>query len=103
MIWREKIIMYKYEQERKHYNKKLLDEGVKNELKKSHRFDWKTFIIVCIGDFLGIILWNTINVEKYISNQFGRFFIEVLFLVAAISAVDGVVRLFNKFKNNKNL
>lgn len=92
----------KAEQERAYYNKKLIREGIKDELKKP--FSWKQFLIEFSQYFIGILigrrLITMIGTETLITNAAVRFIIEVLILAAMIMIVHlvyaGIKELMQK-------
>ena len=43
---------YTKEKEQEYYNKKLINETMKEEIKKPHKFDWKDSFL----SFLGLVL-----------------------------------------------
>ena len=81
----------KAEQERAYYNKKLIRDGMKDELKKP--FSWKNFLI-------GRRLITMIGTETLITNAAVRFIAEVLILAAMIMIVHlvyaGIKELMQK-------
>lgn len=88
------------EQERKHYNKKILKESFKDEMKKPHRIDWADMIAVFIGTMLGLFIQDVIDTEKLISNTVLRFCVDVLIIVIAILAVQGIFAVVRKLRQN---
>ena len=77
------------EQERAYYNQKLIQEGVKEELKKP--LSWKQLLIEFLQYFLGILIGRRmialIGTETLIANSAVRFIVEVLILAAMIMIV----------------
>ena len=88
------------EQERKHYNKKILKESIKDEMKKPHRIDWADMIAVFIGTVLGLSIRDAIDTKSLISNGFGQFCVNVLIITIAILAVQGVFAVVRKIRQN---
>lgn len=88
------------EQEIKHYNKKILKESIKDEMKKPHRIDWADMIAVFIGTVLGLSVRDAIDTKRSISNGFGRFCVDVLIITIAILAVQGVFAVVRKMRQN---
>ena len=92
----------KAEQERAYYNKKLIQDGMKDELKKP--FSWKKFLIEFSQYFIGILigrrLITMIGTETLITNATVRFIAEVLILAAMIMIVHlvyaGIKELMQK-------
>ena len=92
----------KAEQERAYYNKKLIQDGIKDELKKP--FSWKQFLIEFSQYFLGILIGHQlialIGTETLIANSAVRFIAEVLILAAMIMIVrlifTGIRKLMRK-------
>lgn len=91
----------KAEQERKQYNKKLLKESFNGEMKKPHRTDWADMIAVFIGTVLGLSIRDAIDTKRLISNGFGRFCVDVLIIVIAITVVHGIIALVKKLTAKK--
>lgn len=79
------------EKERRYYNKKLIKEGFKNEIKKPHKIDWKDIITNCIGISLGLTLTDKIKMDSLIHNSFGRFMAETFIVVAVIIVIKAFV------------
>lgn len=88
------------EQERKHYNKIILKESVKDEMKKPHRIDWADMTAVFIGTVLGLSIRDAIDTKRSISNGFGRFCVDALIITIAILAVQGVFAVVRKMRQN---
>lgn len=92
----------KAEQERAYYNKKLIQDGIKDELKKP--FSWKQFLIEFSQYFLGVLIGQQlialIGTETLIANAAVRFIAEVLILAAMIMIVHliftGIRKLMRK-------
>jgi len=88
-----KLNTEKAEQERKHYNKIILKESFKDEMKKPHRIDWADMIATFFGTMLGLFIQDVIDTEKLISNTVLRFCVDVLIIVIAITVVHGIIAL----------
>ena len=77
------------EQERAYYNKKLIQDGMKEELKKP--LSWKQLLIEFVQYFLGVLIGQRlivlIGTETLIANSAVRFIVEVLILAAMIMIV----------------
>ena len=91
----------KAEQERKQYNDKLLNETFRGEIKKPHRTSWSELAAVFFGTMLGLFLQDVINTEKLISNSVAQFCVDVLIVVIAITAVQGIIALVKKLTAKK--
>ena len=76
----------KEEQERAYYNRKLITDGMKDELKKP--YSWKTFgydfVQFFLGNLLGRLVIDAIATEKLIKNEAVSFIVDVLILTAMI-------------------
>lgn len=79
--------MTKEEKERKYYNQKLIQEGMKDELKKPRNFSWTDLISTVIGCFLGLLLIDFIDIRTLLSNIFLSTFVSVLIVTAVILVV----------------
>ena len=88
--------MSKEEEERKHYNRKLIQEGMKDELKKPRKFSWTDLISTIIGCFLGLLLLDFINLEALIPNIFLSFMVSVLIVTAVILVVKIIAYAIEK-------
>lgn len=76
----------KEEQERAYYNRKLITDGMKDELKKP--YSWKTFgydfVQFFLGNLLGRLVIDAIGTETLIKNEAVSFIVDVLILTAMI-------------------
>lgn len=76
----------KEEQERAYYNRKLITDGMKDELKKP--YSWKTFgydfVQFFLGNLLGRRVIDAIGTETLIKNEAVSFIVDVLILTAMI-------------------
>lgn len=76
----------KEEQERAYYNRKLIRDGMKDELKKP--YSWKTFgydfVQFFLGNLLGRLVIDAIGTETLIKNEAVSFIVDVLILTAMI-------------------
>lgn len=83
----------KEEQERAYYNRKLITDGMKDELKKP--YSWKTFgydfVQFFLGNLLGRRVIDAIGTETLIKNEAVRFIVEVLIIAAMILVVDLII------------
>ena len=81
------------EAERAYYNKKLIREGMEEELKKS--VSWKQFLQdfmqFVIGNLIGRVLIEKIGTDTLIPNKPVRFIAEVLILATMIMLVHIVI------------
>lgn len=88
------------ENERNHYNKKLIKEtftvAFKEELKKLKTGDKLSFITMIIGCFIGLNVKNILRMQTHISNAVGRFAVEVLIIAACIMAVQAIIFVIGK-------
>ena len=92
---------YTKEKEQEYYNKKLINETMKEEIKKPHKFDWKEAVLLLLGLILGFIVTDIIGLEELIGNKFLRYMAEVFILVIAIAAVNVIAVGFKKLMTNK--
>lgn len=76
----------KEEQERAYYNRKLITDGMKDELKKP--YSWKTFgydfVQFFLGNLLGRLVIDAIGTETLIKNEAVSFIVDVMILTAMI-------------------
>lgn len=76
----------KEEQERAYYNRELITDGMKDELKKP--YSWKTFwydfVQFFLGNLLGRRVIDAIGTETLIKNEAVSFIVDVLILTAMI-------------------
>lgn len=86
----------KEEKERRYYNKKLIKDGFRDEMKKPHPIDWKDMLARVLGCWLGLWLCDLIGTETLIQNSAGRFAVDVLIVCAMIAAAEAIVRLLSK-------
>lgn len=86
----------KNEKERRHYNKKLIFDELKNKSHTIHKVNWVDLGIYVIGCFIGLWLNNIIDVKMFIKNNFLCFVIEVLIIATCITVINAV---FYKIKD----
>lgn len=90
----------KEEKERRHYNDKLIKDGIRDEMKKPHPINWKDFLTSVIGTALGFAVCELIGTETLIQNSAGRFAVNVLILTVIIAVVKaaayGITKAFRK-------
>ena len=91
----------KAEKEREYYNSKLIREGIKSEMKKPHKLDWKELVISIIGIIIGMTVINILNTESVITNSFGRFCAEVLIIAFSVTLVNILVFAAGKLKKKE--
>lgn len=76
----------KEEQERAYYNRKLIRDGMKDELEKP--YSWKTFgydfVQFFLGNLLGRLVIDAIATETLIKNEAVSFIVDVMILTAMI-------------------
>lgn len=76
----------KEEQERAYYNRELITDGMKDELKKP--YSWKTFWYdfsqFFLGNLLGRLVIDAIGTETLIKNEAVSFIVDVMILTAMI-------------------
>ncbi len=87
--------------ERKYYNRKLIKDGIKSELKNPHKINLKEFVYNVIGLFLGFTLINAIGTENIIHNAAGRFVAEVLILASMLLVVRAFIYAADKILKRK--
>lgn len=87
----------KEEKERRYYNKKLISDGLKTELHTPHKVNWPELGLTGIGCFIGLLLNNYIEIERFIKNNFVSFVIESLIVAAAILIINAVVYALKTF------
>ena len=77
----------KEEKERRYYNKKLIKEGLKDEIKKPHKIDLKELISNIIGLFLGMVIYDITGIDGFINNNFVRSILKIAVLVGVLMVV----------------
>lgn len=91
---------YTKEKEQEYYNKKLINETIKEEIKKPHKFDWKDSFLSFLGLVLGFIVTDIIGLEELIGNKLLRYTAEIFILVVGITVVNviaiGLKKAFTK-------
>lgn len=78
----------KDEKERQYYNKKLIKEGVRNELKQPFRINWIELIANCIGIFIGLRIFHLAGFETRITNGAVRILVQVLLIAACMTVTN---------------
>ncbi|MBR3449169.1 MAG: hypothetical protein IKH27_15345 [Oscillospiraceae bacterium] len=78
----------KDEKERQYYNKKLIKEGVRNELKQPFRINWIELIANCIGIFIGLRIFHLAALETRITNGAVRILVQVLLIAACMTVTN---------------
>lgn len=86
----------KEEKERRHYNKKLISDGLKRETQTVRKVNWVEFGLCGIGCFVGLWLNSIIPIERLIKNSIVSIVVEVLIVTVCIVITDMAV---NKLKN----
>ena len=90
------------EEERKHYNKKLMKETFADEVKKP-RFSWRELLINTIGCALGLILCQAVGISERFGGAAGVA-LSVLVIAACLAltelAAAGIAGLSGKNRNN---
>jgi hypothetical protein len=92
---------YTKENEKEYYNKKLIKDTLKEEIKNPHKFEWKEAVILLLGLIFGYIVTDIIGIDELISNKILRFMAEVFILFIAIAAVNAIAVVFKKLMTNK--
>jgi hypothetical protein len=92
---------YTKEKEQEYYNKKLINETMKEEIKKPHKFDWKECVLLFVGLLLGFIITDIIGTDELISNKILRFTAEVFILFISISVVNIVAAVIKRLMTRK--
>ncbi len=80
----------KEERERRYYNKKLIIDGLKTELRAPHKVNWAEFGLTGMGCFIGLSLNSCIEIGRFIKNDFISFVIEALIVAASIVIIKTV-------------
>ncbi len=91
----------KAEKERRYYNRKLLKDGFKREIKRPHKIDWKDIICNCIGISLGLTLTDKIKIERFLHNSFATYMAEIFIIVTIIIIIKALVYLIYRVARKK--
>ena len=92
----------KEEKERQYYNKKLIKEGVQNELKKPFRINWAELIANCIGIFIGLQIFHLTGLEESITSGAVRILVQVLIVAACMTAVNLIANALLRKKQEQD-
>ncbi len=90
----------KEEKERQYYNKKLLKEGVRNELKMPLKINWAELLANCIGIFIGLRITHLTALEERITNGVLSILVQAAVIAVCMAVMNLIVnalcRLFGK-------
>ena len=74
------------------------------ETKKERRKEfWKTFIIYCLGAWLGNFVKDLINVGQYIENSVGKFCVEVIIISMCLFIVERIATLIGRLRKKNSI
>ena len=75
------------ERQRSYYNKKLIKQGVKNELKGMPKVGIRELILTIIGSFIAMAVIDGIKLNQLINNSVALFVIEALIIALTVHIV----------------
>jgi hypothetical protein len=75
------------EKERQYYNKKLIIQGLKNELKGAPKISLRELVLTLIGSFIGMAVIDGIGIDGLINNRVAVFLTEAVIIALSIHIV----------------
>ena len=75
------------EKERQYYNKKLIKQGFKNELKGAPKISLRELVLTLIGSFIGMAVIDVIGIDGLINNRVAVFLTEAVIIALSIHIV----------------
>lgn len=75
------------ERQMSYYNRKLIKQSFKNELKKSHKIRARDLILTIIGSFIVMAVIDLIEIEQLLKNSAVSFVIEAVIIALSIQIV----------------
>lgn len=75
------------EKERQYYNKKLIKQGLKNELKGAPKISLRELVLTLIGSFIGMAVIDGIGIDGLINNRVAVFLSEAVIIALSIHIV----------------
>ena len=75
------------EKERQYYNKKLIKQGLKNELKGAPKISLRELVLTLIGSFIGMAVIDGIKIGKLINNNVAAFLAEAIIIALSVHII----------------
>lgn len=79
--------MDKNERQMSYYNRKLIKQSFKNELKKPYKIRARDLILTIIGSFIAMAVIDLIEIEQLLKNSAVSFVIEAVIIALSIQIV----------------